>query len=60
MIILNLNLQSSFTINGTAGFLGEADLNLSDYQENEFKYMRLNLRNCADPDAYLEVGLKAT
>lgn len=22
--------------------------------------MRLTLRNCADPDAYLEVGLKAT
>ncbi|CDW83998.1 UNKNOWN [Stylonychia lemnae] len=54
--------QSSFTINGNTGkgLLGEADLNLSDYQENEFRYMKLPLRNCSDPDAYLEVGLKAT
>lgn len=38
--------------------MGEADLNLSDYTENEFRYIRLPLRNCSDPDGYIEVGLR--
>lgn len=42
------------------GVLGEADLNLSDYTEYEFRYMRLPLKGCSDSDAFIEVGLKAT
>lgn len=38
--------------------MGETDLNLSDYAENEFRYYKLALKNCADPDAYIEVGLR--
>jgi len=40
--------------------LGEADLNLSEYYEDEFKTFKLLLKKCADPDAYIEVGLRAT
>lgn len=42
------------------GVLGEADLNLSDYLENEYKTFKLPLKNCADADAFIEVGLRAT
>jgi hypothetical protein len=40
--------------------LGEADLNLSDYTENDYKVMKIPLRKCADPDAYIEVALRGT
>jgi len=40
--------------------LGEADLNLSDYTENEYKTMKIPLRKCTDPDAYIEVALRGT
>lgn len=40
--------------------LGEADLNLSDYAENEYKILRLSLRKCDDPNAFIEVGLRGT
>ena len=40
--------------------LGEADLNLSDYLENEYKILKLPLRKCGDPDAYIEIGLRGT
>lgn len=42
------------------GVLGEADLNLSDYQEGEYKIFKLPLKNCEDGEAYIEVGLRAT
>lgn len=38
--------------------LGEADLNLSEYGENDYKIMKLNLRKCDDPSAYIEVALR--
>lgn len=40
--------------------LGEADLNLSEYGENEYKTMKLNLRKCEDSNAYIEVALRGT
>ncbi len=39
--------------------LGEANLDLSLYGENESKIIKLPLNKCADPDAYIEVGMKA-
>lgn len=42
------------------GTLGEADLNLSDYTEGEYRIMKLTLKNCADPDGFIEIGLRAT
>lgn len=54
--------KSKLIVNGDKGkgVLGEAELNLSDYSEGEFKVLRLPLRNCADPDAVIEVGLKGS
>ena len=40
--------------------MGEADLNLSDYAENEYKVLKLSLRKCDDPNAYVEVALRGT
>ena len=40
--------------------LGEADLNLSEYGENDYKVMKLNLRKCEDPSGYIEVALRGT
>lgn len=42
------------------GVLAETDLNLSDYTEGEYRYMKLPLKNSIDPDGHIEVGLKAT
>jgi hypothetical protein len=39
--------------------LGEANLDLSLYQEGEVKIFKLPLNKCNDPDAYIEVGMKA-
>jgi hypothetical protein len=39
--------------------LGEANLDLSLYGEDEVKILKLPLLKCADPDAYIEVGMKA-
>jgi len=39
--------------------LGEADLDLSLYHEDEVVTLKLSLRKCADPDAFIEVGMKA-
>lgn len=39
--------------------LGEANLDLSLYQEGEVKLFKLPLTKCSDPDAYIEVGMKA-
>lgn len=63
--LFNLNklyLQSKLTIvkDKSKDILGEADLNLSDYAENEYKILRLSLRKCDDPNAYIEVGLRGT
>jgi len=54
--------MSKLTIGGEKGkgILGEADLNLSEYSEGEFKIFKLPLKKCFDPDAYIEVGLRAT
>jgi len=54
--------MSKLTIAGEKGkgTLGEADLNLSEYQEGEFKIFKLPLKKCVDEDAYIEVGLRAT
>ena len=40
--------------------LGEADLNLSEYGENDYKSMKLSLRKCDDPNGYIEVALRGT
>lgn len=40
--------------------LGEADLNLSEYGENEYKTMKLSLRKCEDPSGQIEVALRGT
>lgn len=40
--------------------LGEAELNLSDYTENEYKIFKLPLTKCSDDEAFIEVGLRAT
>ena len=40
--------------------MGEADLNLSEYSEEESKIFKLPLIKCFDPEAYIEVGLRAT
>jgi hypothetical protein len=40
--------------------LGEADLNLSEYSEDESKIFKLPLKKCFDAEAYIEVGLRAT
>ncbi len=55
-------LQSKLQIMGDKGrgFLGEADLNLAEYHEDEFKYMKLPLRKCDDTEAFIEVGIRAT
>nr|ACK37609.1 hypothetical protein [Kahliella matisi] len=37
------------------GTLGEADLNLSEYGEGEYKIMKLRLNNCQDPDGFIEI-----
>jgi hypothetical protein len=42
------------------GTLGEADLNLCDYSETDFKIFRIPLKKCLDEEAYIEVGLRAT
>lgn len=54
--------MSKLTVTGDKGkgVLGEADLNLSEYAEHEFKIFKLPLKNCADPEAFIEVGLKAS
>lgn len=33
-------------------------MNLSEYGENEYKVIKINLRKCDDPSAYIEVGLR--
>jgi hypothetical protein len=38
--------------------LGEADLNLCEYGENDYKIIKISLRKCEDPNAFIEVGLK--
>ena len=55
-------LQSKLTIMGDKGIgvLGESDLNLSDYAENEYKLFKIPLKKCNDQEAYIEVGLRAT
>lgn len=55
-------VQSKLTVGGEKGKgpYGEADLNLSEYSEDEFKIIKLMLKKCEDPNAYIEVGLRAT
>lgn len=40
--------------------LGVADLNLSDYGEGKHKPLKLPLKFCDDPNAFIEVGLRAS
>ncbi len=35
-------------------------MNLSDYTENDYKVMKIPLKKCADPDAFIEVALRGT
>ena len=35
-------------------------MNLSHFGDGEFKIFKLSLKNCKDPDAYIEVALKGT
>ncbi len=46
--------------NKETGFLGETDVNLSDYHEGKYNMMRLTLSRCHDPDAYVEIGIRGT
>lgn len=39
--------------------MGEANLNLSEYEEDEWKTFKLPLNKCDDPNAYIEIGMKA-
>ena len=39
--------------------MGEAELDLSDYVENEVKLFKIPLTKCDDPDAFIEIGMKA-
>ena len=53
--------MSKLTVTGDRSqLLGEADLNLCEYAENEFKIIKLPLKNCADPDGFIEVGIKGS
>jgi hypothetical protein len=40
--------------------LGEADLNLANFGNGDFKIIKLSLKKCADDDAFIEVGLRGT
>ncbi|CDW77592.1 UNKNOWN [Stylonychia lemnae] len=40
--------------------LGEADLNLCDYGENDYRNLKLPLRKCDDSAAYIEVAIRGT
>jgi len=40
--------------------LGEADMNLCDYGENDYRTLKLNLKKCDDPNAYIEVAIRGT
>ena len=42
------------------GVLGETELNLREYNEKEFKILKLHLKKCIDDDAFMEVGLRAS
>jgi len=47
------------TKNQNEGHLAEADLDLSSFPEDgQFKYRKLPLKRCEDPDGYLEVGIQ--
>lgn len=61
MVIHCANFQSKLTIVGDKGkgVLGEADLNLRDYSEKEFKIIKLPLKKCIDEEAFMEIGLRA-
>jgi hypothetical protein len=53
--------MSKLTIMGkSVGQLGEAELDMSRFSLEESNVMRLSLSKCSDPDAFIEVGLKAT
>ena len=43
----------------TNGVLGEAELNLSLYSEDEPASYKIPLKKCVDPDAYLDLTLFA-
>lgn len=52
--------QSKLTVVGDKGKgpLGECELNLRNYNEGEFRILKLHLKKCIDEEAYMEVGLK--
>lgn len=60
--MFGFTLQSKLTVVGDKGkgLLGEADLNLCEYGDNEFKILKLPLKNCSDPDGYIEIGIKGS
>ena len=60
-LLILINKQSKLTVmhEKTKSVLGEADLDLSEYVENENKQFKLTLKNCEDEEAYIEVGVKA-
>eukprot|EP00349_Pseudokeronopsis_sp_Brazil_P001997 CAMPEP_0202961204 /NCGR_PEP_ID=MMETSP1396-20130829/5262_1 /ASSEMBLY_ACC=CAM_ASM_000872 /TAXON_ID= /ORGANISM="Pseudokeronopsis sp., Strain Brazil" /LENGTH=63 /DNA_ID=CAMNT_0049680861 /DNA_START=249 /DNA_END=440 /DNA_ORIENTATION=+ len=46
------------TKNQNDGSLAEADLDLCKFPEDgQFKYWKLPLKRCDDPDGFIEVGL---
>lgn len=58
-------LQSKLTVyaiakDKTKTPLGEADMNLCDYGENDYRTLKLNLKKCEDPNAYIEVAIRGT
>lgn len=38
--------------------LGEADLNLCEFGDKDFKSLKLKLKNCQDENAFIEVALR--
>jgi hypothetical protein len=43
-----------------SGPLGEANFNLTQYGDGEYKTIKLPLKNCSDPDAFVEIAIKGT
>jgi hypothetical protein len=52
--------MSKLTVMGkVTGQLGEVELDMAKFGIKEANVLRLSLEKCADPDAYIEIGLQA-
>lgn len=54
-------VQSQLTVasDKARGILGKADLDLSQFSYDDFKVLKLDVRDCQYEGAWIEVGLKA-